>query len=370
MRIDRISVDVVAIPIDPPRVSSLGTVSEDVFGIVQVHADGVVGIGEVATLWNGGAAAESRFLIDVLAPRLLGQDATGLARNLRQLATFRDEHLPAQAALDMALHDLAAKIAGVPVHDLLGGRSRDEIILSHSIPTADPHRMADLAAAAVERGFGCVKVKIGKDSATDRERVRIVRQAIGDDTRLRVDANMAWPSVKAAAREIRRLSEFDLHSVEQPLPPGDAEQLAKLRWMVDVPIMADESVWSAREAMRHISADAVDMINVYVAEAGGLRPAESIFRISELAHVSCVIGAMPELGIGTAAAVHLGLAVPELGDYSDASGQMYHRHDVVHESFDFSDGRVTALPGPGLGVTIDPARVEAYRVGHTLIRDE
>ncbi len=366
MKIERIIVDVINIPIDPPRVSSLGTFSSDQFGIVQIFADGMVGLGEVATLWNGGAIAECRFLCDILAPRLIGRDPRELTQNLLTIQTFRDEHLPAQAALDMALHDLSAKIAQLSVVDLLGGRCRKEIVLSRSIPTGEISAMAERARTAVEQGFTCVKVKIGRSAATDRMRVSAIRDAIGPDCLLRIDANMAWPNVSAAVKEISQLEQFDIHSVEQPIPPGRPDDLRLLRQRVGVPIMADESVWSPAEAYAHIRADAVDMINVYVAEAGGIRAAETIFRLGQLAGVPCTIGAMPELGIGTAASIHLGLAVAQLDTPADASGSMYHTHDVIAERFSFEGGTVTALEGVGFGVTLDAAAVKKFSIGDSI----
>lgn len=367
VKIERIVVDVVRIPIDPPRVSSLGTFSSDDFGIVQIFSDGLVGLGEVATLWNGGAASESRFLAEVLAPRLIGRDPRELSRNLAEIRTFRDEHLPAQAALDMALHDLNAKLLQIPVVELLGGPCRDEIVLSRSIPTGDIDRMVDRARDAVEQGFTCVKVKIGRDADTDLKRVEAIREAIGHRTLLRIDANMAWPNVSAAVREISRLEEFDIHSVEQPIAPGRPNDLRLLRQRVGVPIMADESVWSPAEAYAHLRQDAVDMINIYVAEAGGVRAAETIFRLGELAGVPCTIGAMPELGIGTAASIHLGLSVARLDIPADASGSMYHTQDIIRERFSFEGGTVRALPGVGLGVTLDSEAVNRFSTGEAMV---
>lgn len=365
MWIDRIDADVVQVPIDPPRVSSLGTFSDAQFGIVRIWSDGLVGLGEVATLWNGGAIAETRFLADVLAPRLVGRPVADLSSNIALLRTFRDEHLPARAALDMALHDLAARSQQLSVTDLLGGRRRDEIVLSRSIPTRDVDTMVELARSAAEAGFECVKVKIGQSPRLDEQRVSAIREAIGSEVKLRVDANMAWMSVADATREINRLAQYDIHSVEQPIAPGRPEELRHLREKVTVPIMADESVWSPADALAHIRADAVDMINVYVAEAGGIRAAETIFRLGELAGIGCTIGAMPELGIGTAASIHLGLAVPVLDIPADASGSMYFQHDVIAERFSFAGGRVTALEGPGLGVCLDADAMDRFSLGST-----
>lgn len=364
MRIQSIDITLVRVPLEPPRTSGLGRFTHDEFGVVEIRCDnGQVGLGEIATLWDGGAAPQAHVAREVLAPRLIGEDPRRLTRCTRLLATVQERFLPAKAGLDMALHDLAARALGVPVHDLLGGRTRDVIVLSRSIHMGTPEEMAFRAAAAVTAGFTCVKVKVGRpDLAADIAAVRAVREAIGPATLLRVDANMAWSTVKDAARAMTALAEFGLHSVEQPLTPHDLEGLQLLRRISPVPVMVDESVWGVDDAWRVLNAKAADMINVYVAEAGGLAPARDIFTVAGLAGVRCVIGAMPELGIGTAASIHLAAAVPVLADPCDASGTLYQVHDVVREQFDYEGGNVTVPTSPGLGVTLDPDRLREFAV--------
>lgn len=362
MKVDSITVTVVRIPIDPPRASSLGMFGFDEFGIVELRCDnGIVGLGEIATLWDGRAAAQAHVLREVLAPRLIGEDPRRLTHCLALLRTTQERFNPAKAALDMALHDAAAQAFSVPVFALLGGLTRDSIVLSRSITMGATNDMAARAAAAVRSGFACVKVKVGRaELRDDVEVVDAVRRAIGPDVLLRVDANMAWRSAKEAARAIDALAPYELHSVEQPLPPNDLEGLAWLRRSCRVPIMVDESVWGVEDAWRVIQAGAADLVNVYVAEAGGLAAARDIFTICSLAGVRCVIGAMPELGIGTAASIHLAAAVPQLVDPCDASGTLYHEHDVVRETFDYDGGLVAVPSRPGLGVTLHPGRLREF----------
>ncbi len=156
---------------------------------------------------------------------------------------------------------------------------------------------------------------------------------------------------------------FNIHSVEQPVPPGDLDSLRLIRESVDTPIMVDESVWGPRDAWAVLRAGAADFLNIYVAESGGLTNSGLIFRMAEVAGVPCVIGAMPELGIGSAAAVHLGVAMTNLHAPCDACGVIYHTADVVNERFKVQEGRIWPPAGPGLGVTLNRDAVERYRTG-------
>lgn len=363
MKIRSIRAIPVHVPVSPPRVSSLGTFNGYDYAIVIVETDsGLQGIGEISTLWDGTSAVQCAMVEHVLAPALIGLDPRQINVARHRMEMLKESGLPARAGIEMALFDLTGKALGAPVHDLLGGMTRERVTLSRSIHMAPLDQLRANAQQYVADGFGCLKVKVGRSIEDDVAAVGAVRDAVGPQTLIRVDANMSWRSAKEAAHHIARLSEFDLHSVEQPIAPGQIEEMKLLRRLSAVPIMADESVWGAGEAWQLLRNGAVDLLNVYVAESGGLAEAALIFRMAELAGVGCVIGAMPELGIGTSAAVHLGVSVGVLDDPCDASGAMYQQHDVIHERFDIAGGTIAPLPGPGLGVTLDLDRVEEFAV--------
>ena len=364
MRITSIETVPIAVPTAARR-SALGTFDHFEYGIVRVRTDeGIEGLGEISTLWDGQGRTQCALVDHHITPRLVGEDPTAINLCLRRMDTLVEGGWPARAGVEMALWDILGKSLDVPLWVLLGGRSREGAVLSRSIHMASPEEMAAQAKGLVADGYGCVKVKIGVGGpGADEAAVAAVREAVGPDVIVRVDANMGWRTPKDAIRSIRRLERYDLHSVEEPLPPGDVEALALVRRSVDTPIMADESVWGPRDAWNLLKAGAVDILNVYVAESGGLTNASLIFRMAETVGVPCVIGAMPELGIGTSAGVHLAVAMTNLHDPCDASGALYHSSpDVVKERFRVEGGVIHPLEGPGLGVTLDEDVLDGYRM--------
>jgi muconate cycloisomerase len=269
---------------------------------------------------------------------------------------------PAKAGLEMALFDIVGKALGTPVYNLLGGKVRERIPLSYSIPWGGSAEMAAYAKDRVAEGHRTVKVKVGRDAATDIATVKAVREAVGPDIKVRVDANMGWRSAKEAIHIITGMLPWSPELIEQPLPWREIDAMAEIRRAVPVPIMADESVWTPRDAIDVIRRGAADIVNVYVSEAGGLRAASRIFAMCEAALIPCMIGSMPEFGIGTAAHIHLGVAMTNLGPDSDACGVLYHAEDLLTEPLRIEGGFAYAPEAPGLGVTLDRAVLERWRI--------
>ena len=311
-------------------------------------------------IWNGDGAALCPLTNDTIAPKLNGLDPFDInrAHQLMDAAVqFSRAANPAKAAIDMALYDIVGKLLGTPVYNLLGGRVREAVPLSMSIQIAPIDEMVAQAKEVIKLGFKGVKVKIGIDPRHDIEATTEIREALGPEVTIRVDANMGWRSRREALSQIEALEPLHIHSVEQPLPADRIEDLAWLRKASPIPIMLDESVWGPDDARRVIDARAADIINVYVSEAGGLRNAARIFAMAEAAGIACTIGSMPELGIGTAAQMHLGIAMPELLGPSDVCGVLYNAESLIEESLPISDGLAGVPSGPGLGVTLDEVRL-------------
>jgi L-alanine-DL-glutamate epimerase-like enolase superfamily enzyme len=366
MRISSVKAIPVSVPKPRPSTSALGTFHASSAGILRVQTDeGVQGVGEIAMIWHGGGAALCHDVNTRLAPALVGEDPRHVVRlheRLEQLCQFGYHTNPVRAAFDMACYDILGKTLGAPVYLLLGGKARHRIQLSISIHMAPHEEMLAQTAQVVSAGFRTVKVKVGIDRGADLAVVRDIRTTFGEGLDIRIDANMGWRSPKEALEMVRRLNEYRILSVEQPLPPDDLEGLAFVREHSPVPVMVDESVWSPRDAWRVIQARAADIINVYVAETGGLYPSLKIFHLADLAGLECAIGSMPEFGIGTAAQAHLGVAVPVLRHPSDVSGVLYQSDDLIRQSLRIEGGYAYPPEGPGLGVEPDWEKIEAYRV--------
>ncbi|MGH7320305.1 MAG: mandelate racemase/muconate lactonizing enzyme family protein [Candidatus Rokuibacteriota bacterium] len=295
------------------------------------------------------------------APAVIGEDPFRIAHLVQRMDTALDGVEEAKAGIEMALWDIVGKALNTPVYNLLGGKVRERVPLSYSVPFGEPGAMAEYALERAREGHRTIKVKVGNDPAIDIEAVRRVREAIGPERRLRVDANMAWPSAKQAIRVIRAMEPWDLELVEQPLGRRELDGMAEVRRAIGVPLMADESVRTPRDAMEVIRRGAADIANVYVSEAGGLLNASRVFAVCEAAGVPCMIGSMPEFGIGTAAQIHLGVAMTNLGPDSDTCGVLYHAEDLLTRPLRIEGGYAYPPEGPGLGVEVDMAVVERWR---------
>ena len=364
-----VSVEAVRVNVPRKRIlgdafrSSLGSARISEYVIVFVKTDtGLTGLGEASSVFTRRGDL-MRDEIGHLAPAILDQDPFEIVRLVDRMDAALEGAEPAKASLEMALWDIKGKALGTPVYNLLGGRVRDRISLSFSIPFAAPDEAAGLAAKLVEDGFRTLKLKVGQDLENDVETVKSVRQAVGREVRIRLDANMAFRDVKAPLAFIERIAPYEPELLEQPLPARDLAGMARIRERSSIPIMADESVWTPRDAAEVLKRDAADVVSVYVSESGGLLNAWRTLETCDAAGIPCVIGSMPELGVGTAAVIHLGIAARSLTLACDACGVLYHDADLLQVSPRIEAGYAYACDGPGLGVAIDPAALDRVRVG-------
>jgi L-alanine-DL-glutamate epimerase-like enolase superfamily enzyme len=355
-----------ATPVRIPRpakfTSNLGTHAASENAVVEIETDeGLVGIGESSSIWDRKGSGCADDINGLLAGLLIGKDPL----QIRTLTDLMDAHLdraqPAKAGIEMALWDLLGKSVDAPVYQLLGGLVRDKVELSRSLSMGTVDEVLAQAEVLVAEGYRTLKMKVGRNPTSDAANLEALRARF-PDLKLRVDANMGWRNPKEAVRHIHNLETHNIELVEQPLHPSDMEGLRFVREHVEVPIMADESVWTPEDAMACARAGAVDVFNIYVAEAGGIGPAARIFGIADAARLTCIIGSMPEFGTGTSAQAHLAFAMPNIGYGSDVNGFVYHEDDVVDHSLQIEDGYLLPPTGPGLGVRLDPERLARYRM--------
>jgi len=368
VKIQAIETYPVRIPLKPEcrMVSALGRHDESQFVLVRLLADvGVEGAGEAtATVrWSGETVWGVQALIDrVLTPALIGMELdqhradeciTAVAARMDQLAIH---NWFAKSAIEMACWDALGKAAGKPVYELLGGACRPLSIKGRfSIGAYDPPRAAARAAELAAIGFDTLKVKVGGTAETDIARVRAVRQAIGPQRKLVIDANCGW-DVNTAIRCVKELCDCDLLLVEQPTPDGDYAAIARVRRETGARVMADDMCFNLVHAQELVRHQACDVISVYPGKNGGIAKSRAIARFCESHGVATSIGSNLEFDVATAAMGHLIVATPNLQIEQfpgDIYGPAYYEFRIVKEPLAIRGPYTTITAQPGLGVDVD-----------------
>jgi L-alanine-DL-glutamate epimerase-like enolase superfamily enzyme len=331
-------------------------VSDYVIAVIRTD-EGACGLGEAngSPQWSGESQAGMLAAINNrLAPVLLGRDPLEASALLDEIDRVLVGNPFSKAAIEMALLDLAGKGLKVPVHTLLGGiRRPPEIPLRFSVGAFPPSDAARIAEKAAAMGLRAVKVKVGLEVAQDLERVRAVRAALGEKFVIGVDANAGWAEREAVAA-IPGLDRLGVNVIEQPLRRGDFRGCARLRRRTRIPIMLDESVFTREDALEAIRLDACDLISVYPGKNGGIRRSLEIAQMVAAAGLECTIGSNLEWEIGSAAMLHLAVAIPNLSRavFHDVIGPLYYTRRIGTE-LSVTNGCARLPSGIGLGVDLD-----------------
>ncbi len=371
MQITRIEAIPIRIPLKPERrmISALGKHDVSDFVLVVVHTDdGLVGLGEatVTPRWSGETAFGVKALIEnVFTPVLLGCNPTDVAEIDARVDAVAVDNWFAKAAIEMACWDIAGRAANQPVYELLGGACRGLTIRNRfSLGAYAPDVIQARAKERVAAGFDTLKVKVGTDPAADVARVRAVREAVGPNIKLTIDANGGWNEA-AALDCLVKLADCNLTLVEQPLPRGNYAGLKRLKHATGQKMLADESCFDWVEAQELIEQGCCDALSLYPGKQGGIRKAREIAAFAAEHHIPCTIGSNLEWDIGAAAMLHFIVATPNMQvdlNPGDCLGPFYHEFSLAKNPL-FIDGPFTTLnSGPGLGIELDWDRVKQQRL--------
>lgn len=347
---------------DTAIVSSLGAHLSGQYVLVRVTDDaGRVGLGEasVTAVWSGETQHGVIDLVhEFLAPLLVGADPFDVEWISRRLERTAWGNSFARAALEMALLDLQGKTLGVPVYKLLGGRDAGKggIRLKFVVGAVEPDLAAQRAKRMTDAGWTCIKVKVGRHEhpRIDIERLRVVRDAIGPDVMLTVDANGGY-TVEQAVWAARRMEEVGVTLFEQPTRRGDHAAMADVRRKSGIPIMADESVFTPLDALEVIRHQAADVISLYPGKHGGIRQTQQIAKMAEAAGVVCTIGSNLEREVATAAMAHVTVCTANINCErfpGDLIGPLYFTGALTKSPLQYQADRLRVPEGPGLGVDL------------------
>lgn len=357
MKIAKIETGEVRIPLVTPFKTALRTVDSVNDIVVRITADdGQAGFGEAppTAVITGDTKDSIRGAVEeFIAPNLVGMEIDNLDGIMKKLHGCILKNTSAKAAVDMAVYDLFAKSCKKPLYKVLGG-SRSEIETDLTISVNEISEMVEDSLKAVEQGFRILKIKVGKEGIKDIDRIKAIRQAVGPDIRLRIDANQGW-SPKEAVRIIRTMEDMgiSMELVEQPVSAHDFNGMKYVTSQVYTPILADESVFSMEDAIRLIQERAADLINIKLMKTGGIYQALKICGIAENYGVECMIGCMLESKIAVSAAAHLA-AGKGIITRADLDGPSLCKEDPYTGGPIYEGNKITMNESLGLGITEVP----------------
>lgn len=340
-------------------VSALGSSDGHQFVLVRLLTDSEYeGVGEasVTVRWSGEMAANTCSLIhQVLGPAIRGVDPTDIEAIDEKMDAVCADNWFAKSALEMACWDIRGKQAGLPVYELLGGPVRSLTVRSrYSLGAYDVPRAQSRAAELVEMGFDTIKVKVGGLPEEDIARVRAVREVIGTERSLVIDANCGWDT-ETAIDCIRQLEDCRIDLAEQPTPKRDYEGMARLRRATNVAVLADDSCFDLVDAQELIRNGCCDAISVYPGKNGGIRKAAEIVDFAAAEGIACSIGSNLEWDVATAAMAHLivGRENMQVEKYpGDLLGPFYHQQRIARNPLSIQGPLTTLHELPGLGIDV------------------
>ncbi len=310
--------------------------------------NGLIGYGNAAPDAHvTGETAETveHTINQLFKPVLLGADATRIEALWARFNELAPSAPSAIAAVDIALYDLLGKLAGLPLYRLLGA-ARDAIETSVTLSIAATATSVAQARAFQAQGFKTLKIKIGLEAAADVERVRAVRAAVGPAMRLTLDANQGY-TLAETLRVLAELRACDIAFIEQPLNAADLAGMRELCQRAPIPVMADESVLNAADALL----TPAPLINLKLMKSGGLTGARKTNAVAEARGLRTMLGCMDESRISLAAAAHLALALNNFA-YADLDGHLDIVGDVAADGLELAQGMVKVSAGAGLGITV------------------
>ncbi len=282
------------------------------------------------------------------SPILIGKDPFDLELIHHEMNYKYPANHAAKAAIDMALYDLCGKTLNIPVYQLLGGRCREQVEIGAALGIGTPSETAQKAKDYINQGAKAIKLKVGINPKQDIETVKTVREVLGEEIPIRIDANAGY-SVKRAMKVLQRTEQWDVEYFEQPIAAWDREGLNLLRKSSSTPIMVDESLCTIGDAVELIRAEAADIFGLKLIKHGGIYNAKKIATLAQANGIECVVISPWETQIGQSAGVHLILSTSNFNHPNDLG--LNGLQDDPTSGLIEEQGIIHVPKGPGLGIT-------------------
>ncbi len=342
-----------SIPMEPFTIAT-GTMNYAQNVFIRVHTDNeVYGAGECSAfpMITGETQDTCLTMARSFAALWKGKDALAIEARLQQLHSFAAFNGTIKSAFDIALYDIAAKNAGLPLYRYLGG-SRKLIETDITVGIYSPEEMAEKALNFKNSGASTIKVKLGKDALMDVERIRQIRRAVGQNIKLRVDANQGW-SFEEAVLALQGMESYNIQFCEQPMRTWYNDRLPELRKLSPIKIMADESVYNHHDARHQIETGSCDYINIKFAKSGGIHEALKIHDVAAQHGIACMMGGMLESRIALSAQLHFAMAKPNMQFYDMDTCLLGHLADPCRGGVQYKGYFLDIDDAPGIGADAD-----------------
>lgn len=360
--IKKISIYKFSIPLKKPFVISLGPIFNADNIIVTIEtANGITGTGECSPFMtiNGESQATCFEVGRYLAKGLIGSDATDIEGNHDIMDKIIYGNSSIKSAFDIAMYDIASQNKEVPLYKFLGGRMK-KVVTDYTISIDEPAAMAEHALALKQSGFKIIKVKLGGHPLTDIERIRVIRNTVGNGIALRIDANQGW-KLDDAIIALKGMAKFNIQYCEEPIPRWDWMNMKLLKKKSPIKIMADESCFDEHDAKKLIEIKACDMFNLKLGKSAGIFKALRIIRLAEKAGMEMQVGGFMESGIAMTANYHLALSSGNICYYDFDTPMMFTENPVTGGIQYRKNGTVTLEKSTGLGAYIDKKRLKKFQ---------
>ena len=354
MKITAIRTTILKAPLKTPFVTALRRVEvlEDLVVIIECD-NGLVGYGEGAPTpqITGETIGSMMATIEFIKPHLLGREIEDFDALLKVVHTLIVKNTTAKSALEIALYDLKAKAQKLPLFKMLGG-TQTKFTTDITISMGDTQQMINDSLRAVGLGYKTLKIKIGDDPQKDAARIIAVHEALGKDITLRLDANQGW-SAQDAVKLLHTLEKKEIVAefIEQPVPADDVEGLKYIKERVQTPLLADESIFSLKDAKKLLEMQAIDFVNIKLAKTAGIAQALALADLSQSFGVKCMMGCMLEGPIAVAAGVHVASAKADVITMLDLDAVSLLASHPVKTSVVFNESEIILSDDSGLGIS-------------------
>ena len=342
------------IPLKEPFVISLGPFynAENVLVVIRTNKN-ITGFGECSPFMsiNGESADTGMVVGQYFGSYLKGKNPLLIKEHIEAMDKIIYGNASIKSAFDIALYDIASQHAGLPLYSFLGGQKNKTIITDYTVSIGEPGKMAADAVKIKQQGYPAIKIKLGNNGQKDIQRIKVIREAVGNDIPLRIDANQGW-NVEEAITTLKSLAAFGIQHCEEPIPRWAFMHLPKVKKESPIPIMSDESCGDDHDAERLIQLKACDYLNIKLGKSGGIFKALKIVRLAEEANMHLQVGAFMESRLAMTAFAHFSLC-SRLIEHFDFDTSLMFSEDPVDDGIIYKANGVIEVPdAPGLGATV------------------